>query len=105
MTTATDPILAIAILVNILKPLLGLRLPPGSLLSDSAIRALALLLGLTGELAAAALTGTLTAATLPELAGRGFADGVLAIVVYHLVAAGGPEDSLGTPAAAPAQVR
>ena len=94
MDSTVDPILAIAILVNILKPAIALRVAPLSPASDSLIRALALALGIGGELAAGSLTRTLSQASLNDALGRGFGHGVLAILLYHLVASRGPENAV-----------
>ena len=93
MDSTVDPILAIAILVNIFKPAIALRVAPLSPASDSLIRALALALGIGGELCAGALTRSLSQASLNDALGRGFGHGVLAILLYHLVASRGPENA------------
>jgi hypothetical protein len=111
MENLMDPILGIAILVNIAKPALGLKLPPGTPGSDSVIRAAAIVLGIAGELCAGALTRTLTQADLNATLSRGFVHGALAILVYHLVSSRGPENALedhaqgnaAAPVAAPPQ--
>jgi hypothetical protein len=96
MDTTVDPILAIAILVNIVKPGLASRWRPESPASDSIIRILALVLGIAGELIAGALTHTLSEASLNAALGRGFGHGVFAILLYHLVASRGPENALAS---------
>ena len=93
MNSTVDPILAIAILVNIAKPAIALKLTPSSAGSDSLIRGVAILLGILGELIAGALTHTLTSANLNDAIGRGFGHGVLAILLYHLVTSTGPENT------------
>ena len=104
MDSTVDPILAIAILVNIFKPAIGLRVAPASQASDSLVRALALALGIGGELAAGALTRTLSQASLNDALGRGFGHGVLAILLYHLVASRGPENAALSPAPTAVQI-
>jgi hypothetical protein len=101
MNSTVDPILAIAILVNIAKPAIALKIRPSSAGSDSLIRGLAILLGILGELIACALTRSLTSANLNDALGRGFGHGVLAILLYHLVTSPGPENAnhAATPAA------
>ena len=98
MDSTVDPILAIAILVNILKPAIAIRVVPLSPASDSLIRALALVLGIGGELVAGWLTRSLSQASLNDALGRGFGHGVLAILLYHLVASRGPENAALSPA-------
>jgi hypothetical protein len=94
MENLMDPILGIAILVNIAKPALGVKLRAGSPGSDSVIRGCAIALGIAGELCAGALARTLTQAALNATLSRGFVHGALAILVYHLVASRGPENAL-----------
>ena len=86
MTAAIDPALAVAIVVNVLKPLVERRWPPSNSLHDSIIRALAFLAALLGYLAFTALTAPQV--TRPLL----WADAQLAavtagkaILFYHLV--------------------
>lgn len=80
-------ILVVAIVVSLLKPFLELSLKPASPLHDTAIRLLAIVVGLV-----AALTDYLVHTTnwqngvlLESTLGRGLAAGVGAVLTYHLL--------------------
>jgi len=92
------------LIVNLIKPLLAGRLPAA--MADSAVRMLAIALGISGELGYAALTSSVTQHNLPALASTGFSNAVWSIIIYHLATLNLPEAALagdkqsleGTPA-------
>jgi hypothetical protein len=86
MNAAIDPALAVAVAVNVLKPLLERRWAPADPLHDSAIRALAFLAALLGYLACTALTAPrLGRPLLWADAQQAAITAGKAILFYHLV--------------------
>ena len=105
MNAVIDPALAVAVVVNVLKPLIERRWQPADPLHDSAIRAIAFLVALLGYLAyTATMAPQVSRPLLWSDAQQAAITAGKAILFYHLVTgfAGYPLAGAALPGGAPA---